>query len=100
LLQQVISKYIPFESPVRQIISDAVKLLPDFGNVSIPTEMDVDNLLALASVKDIPEVEVYISTLVLTTLLRHSLFDAAAQISAVLIDRVKVRSLFPPHLIL
>ena len=80
-------------------MSDVINLLPvseetdaDFGDGTSTTqtnEMDVDSILALASMKDFPEVEIYIATLILTTLLRQELNEAAAEFSSTVIERIK-----------
>jgi 26S proteasome regulatory subunit N3 len=40
-------------------------------------------------VKDCPEIEVYVSTVILTTLIRENNFEQAASFSSILIDRIK-----------
>jgi len=93
LLAKTVSKFIPAHNPSFLNMTDALGNLADNSKLEEATEKmsvdgnDEDDETPFTSV--IPEVEVYIYTLIVTTLLRNNLNELAVYHSTVLVDRIQ-----------
>jgi 26S proteasome regulatory subunit N3 len=116
-LRQIIDKYIPIDSPLFNVMKETyVAALPASTYLGAEEEKEATNANTSAAGDDLmdldesglnlstsqigvrggavltvlPEVEVYIYTLVLTSLLRHAeLVNAAVEAATILIDRIR-----------
>mmetsp|Transcript_5920 Transcript_5920/g.8975 ORF Transcript_5920/g.8975 Transcript_5920/m.8975 type:complete len:493 (+) Transcript_5920:33-1511(+) len=87
LLNATLSRFVPPSCPSYAQMQSSVALIP-----SAPDDSNTDTEIVDTPDTIIPEVEVFLFTLVLTTMLRHGLNEAAAQSAAVLIGRIKTFS--------
>lgn len=101
LLTQLVKKYIPSDGPTFEVMNKSIEKVPVVDSAPEETKrsdsegdsMDVD--AADSSEKFVPptsvlpEVEVYIFTLIVTTLLRHERNAEAAYAATALIERVR-----------
>jgi len=100
-LLTVVDRYIPSDAALFNTLKEIIAVLPadpvELGEVEGLTEekagsaMEVENgpVIIAPALTVLPEVEVYIFTLVVTTLLRHQLYEQAAQASTILIERIR-----------
>lgn len=98
-LKQLVAKYVPVDFPTHEVMLKSIDKVPgsDTGATETKTDadsMDVDgenvNEKMIAAVSSVlPEVEVYIFTLIVTTLLRHNCNAEAAYAATALIERIR-----------
>ena len=88
-------KYIPVDSPIFNTLKQIIEKVPVDASEAEKEpkvgddEMEVDSPIQGTVLSVLPEVEVYLFTLVVTTLLRHQLNTEAALASTLLIDRIR-----------
>jgi 26S proteasome regulatory subunit N3 len=96
-LGTLVDKYVPTDSPVFNMMKEAISHIPAAPSDTETVEpknlgdaMDVDEIPIQGKVLSVlPEVEVYLFTLIVTTLLRHQFYAQAAKVSTLLIDRIR-----------
>lgn len=91
LLLLILSRHVPVMCASFEAMHSAVQLLP-----SVAVAMDVDgssvqaiDLSAVPPTTIFPETEVYVFTIIVTTLLREKLDAQAAAVSSALVERIK-----------
>ena len=100
-LSQLVKKYLPVDSPTYDVMIKAIEKIPD-SSTGVPEtksaeeadSMEVEageggDKIVAAVTTVLPEVEVYIFTLIVTTLLRHERNAEAAYAATALIERVR-----------
>lgn len=89
LLSKVVSRYLPSDAPVRHTMMSFIEKLPGASLEETPDEeMEVDEIHPIV-LSVLPEVEVYIFTLIVTSLLRANLAAEAAEASKIQIERIR-----------
>jgi 26S proteasome regulatory subunit N3 len=94
-LTALVDKYIPVDSPIFNTLKQIIEKVPVDASEAEKEpkvgddEMEVDSPIQGTVLSVLPEVEVYLFTLVVTTLLRHQLNTEAALASTLLIDRIR-----------
>lgn len=94
-LSQLLKKYVPVDCPTLSLMKKYIEQdLPTDAEGSAEqkqqAETESEDTAAFKPVTSIlPEVEVYIFTLIVTTLLRHNRDAAAAHAASALVDRIK-----------
>lgn len=83
IIWAVISKYVPLDNPSHDAMMAAISLLP-ISNQAPDAKIETQSEASV-----IPEVEVFLFTLINSTLLRHNLNESAAQYSLILIKRIQ-----------
>ncbi|RYH05419.1 hypothetical protein EON65_44740, partial [archaeon] len=92
MLTQLIERYLPTDHVLRDTMTSYINLLPAAQSSVEKKEaegMEVDEATSPSVLSVLPEVEVYLFTLIITTLLRHKLLPEAAQASRILVDRLR-----------
>lgn len=91
LLIKALTMYLPLELTSRGAIYDAVNKLPANEAIMSPEsdKMDIESEVPVSVSSILPEVEVFLFTLIITTLLRHELFVDAASSSTILCNRIR-----------
>eukprot|EP01031_Cornospumella_fuschlensis_P034416 gene34416-41656_t len=92
MLNQLIERYLPTDHVLRESIASYINLLPVSQSSAEKKEaesMEIDETATPSVLSVLPEVEVYLFTLVITTLLRHKLLSEAAEASQTLVDRLR-----------
>lgn len=94
LLAQAVEKFIPSSHPMTQHMLDAVAQIPSSRSDSLTIDIPIGDKSDIEPPPQtvIPEVEVYVFTLIVTTLLRSDLAELAAFYSSLLVDRIKTFS--------
>lgn len=87
LLQQTLSQLIPLSCPSLPAMKEAIQRLPVSQSSSSSSVEEFKSSSEISEI--IPEVEVYLFTLIITTLLKFHLFEDAAQYSTLLIERIR-----------
>jgi len=101
-LKQLVKKYLPIDNPTYEVMLKAIEKIPEVNTDVLETKateveadsMDVDagdssDKIVGAVTTVLPEVEVYIFTLIVTTLLRHDFNAEAAYAATALIERIR-----------
>ena len=88
VLLLAVKSYIPVTSPMQQNMLLAVSSLPDIASDAASASPPED----FSPTTQLPEIEVFLCTLIVTTLLRYEMNDAAALFSVSLISRLKTFS--------
>jgi 26S proteasome regulatory subunit N3 len=104
-LSQLVDKYIPTDSPNFNNMKNAIKHLPvepvsvddttseeekgDGMDIDEPSESKPITPIQSKVLSVIPEVEIYIFTLIITTLLRHNLNEQAAVTASLCIEYIR-----------
>eukprot|EP01041_Mallomonas_annulata_P011566 gene11566-24186_t len=92
-LKTAILTYVPLNTPTRDAMVESVAILP---TLEMPVEKDFDGM-DIQSVPEpttivqtiLPETEVYLFTLIITTMMRFNLNKEASHSSTILINRIK-----------
>lgn len=90
-LKKALTTYLPPELPSRQTMYDAANKIPEIEVIISPEseKMDVDTEVPPVATTILPEVEVFLFTLIVTTLIRYELYADAANASAILCNRIR-----------
>lgn len=90
-LTQLVGLYVPSDHPSYATMTSFVEKLPTSNNATATDNaMELEDITINATVLTIlPEVEVYLLTLIVTTLLRYQLNQEAAAASRALIQRIQ-----------
>lgn len=89
LLSRTVHAYIPTDAPVHDLMLEFISLLPAVEEQAGGDAMDAEESAQPTVLSVLPEVEVYVFTLIVTTLLRAALDEAAARASEVLVVRLR-----------
>lgn len=90
-LKNAIINYFPVQSPTREAIMISISKISNASKEEVSTtSMDIDIPHSSQSNVLLPEVEVFLFTLVITTMIRYNLFEDAAHSSSMLINRIRM----------
>ena len=83
VLETAVLTNIPASNPLRHVLLASTSQIPGYLAESASASVHE------ASSPSLPEVDIFLGTLVVTTLLRHNLLEAAATLSVALVDYLK-----------